>query len=89
MQPAFQDLAQDNAFRHITFYTVNGPTFKASTHVKNILNEEIVGYPTILFINQGQLIAKQVGGAQKDTIIQKLNCLSSQTDQKNKVNTRI
>lgn len=75
MQPIFQELADNDEFGHITFYRVNGPTLKASTHVKEALNEKIPGYPTILFMNQGKVVDKQVGGTTKEVIIQKLNGL--------------
>ena len=77
MQPIFQDLAHNDQFGHITFYTANGPALKASTHVKNALNEEILGYPTILFMNQGKIIDKQIGGADKEVVTKKLHKLSS------------
>lgn len=77
MQPIFQELAENEEFCHITFYTVNGPTLKASTHVKDILNKKISGYPTILFMNQGKVIETQIGGASKEVITKKLRALSS------------
>ena len=62
MQPIFQDLAENDQFGHITFYRADGPALKASTHIKDVLNEQITGYPTIFFMNQGKLVDKQIGG---------------------------
>ncbi len=89
MRPIFEDLANDDQFDHITFYSVNGPITKASLHSKEILDEPIVGYPTIFFMNQGKLIDKQVGGAVREVIMKKLNrLLSSPVNKKNKTNNK-
>ena len=77
MRPIFEDLASDDQFEHITFYSVNGPISKASTLIEEILNETLIGYPTIFFMNQGKLIDKQVGGAGREVIMKKLNGLLS------------
>ncbi len=77
MHPIFEDLAHDDQFDHITFYSVNGPILKAYTHTKECLNQIVTGYPTIFFMNQGKLVDKQVGGAGRDVLAKKLNGLSS------------
>ena len=84
MHPIFEDLAQDDQFDHITFYSVNGPLLKAYTHTKEILNEIVTDYPTIYFMNQGKLVDKQVGGAGRDILTKKLNGLSSSPASSNK-----
>ncbi len=85
MHPIFESFARDNQFNHITFYSVNGPILKAHTHVKEILNKTVTGYPTIFFMNQGKLIDKQVGGAPSDILIKKLNGLSSSPEKTKKI----
>ncbi len=84
IQPLFEDLANNDEFGHITFYSVNGSALQAPKHAQEILNEQIPGYPTIFFMNQGEIIDKQIGGTKnaKDVIIQKLNKLSNQPGQK-------
>jgi thiol-disulfide isomerase/thioredoxin len=88
MHPIFEDLAHDDQFDHITFYSVNGPTLKAYTHTKELLNEIVTGYPTIFFMNQGKLVDKQVGGAGREIIAKKLNGLSSSPASSNKKNKK-
>lgn len=73
MHPIFETLAKDNDFEHITFYSVNGPILKAYVHVPNILNEPVTGYPTFLFMNQGKVVGKQIGGASSEDMKGKLN----------------
>ncbi|MBV8660989.1 MAG: thioredoxin family protein [Candidatus Dependentiae bacterium] len=73
MHPIIENLAQDNQFYHITFYTINGPLLKAAEKVKEILNVLITGYPTMLLMNQGKVIDKQIGGTSQEAMTQKLN----------------
>lgn len=73
MHPIIENLANDDQFYHITFYSVNGPLLKAAEKVKEILNILITGYPTMLFINRGEVVDKQIGGANQEAMIQKLN----------------
>lgn len=80
MHPIFESLAQDDKFNHITFYSVNGPILKAHTHTSNLLHEQITGYPTMFFMNQGMVIDKHIGGTTQDVLVNKLNALSHTTN---------
>jgi thiol-disulfide isomerase/thioredoxin len=84
MQPEFEKLANDPQFKHITFYQGDGPTLQADEHASNILSQEINGYPTLYFFNEGELVDTQVGAAPAQVIIQKLNNLSDQPGLKSK-----
>jgi thiol-disulfide isomerase/thioredoxin len=83
-KPMFTDLACDDRFDDIAFYSVNGPQVQAEKDIKSITNQEIDGYPTILFFNQGQVVDSQVGAAPQDVIIQKLYGMSSQPNKEKK-----
>jgi len=75
MHPIMENVAKNSNFHAITFYQANGPELQASIHVKNILQKKITGYPTIFFLNQGEVIDIQIGSTNEDTIIKKLNKL--------------
>ena len=72
-KPIFTDLAGDDRFDHITFYSANGPEINAENDVANLTDQKIDGYPTIFFFNQGEVVDSQVGAADQNVIIQKLN----------------
>jgi thioredoxin-like negative regulator of GroEL len=71
IKPIFQKMP--GMFDHVTFYMVNGPEINAEQDVR------IDGYPTMLFLNHGQIVDTQIGAAPENVIIQKLNDLDSAT----------
>ncbi|MBP6870097.1 hypothetical protein KBC04_04395 [Candidatus Babeliales bacterium] len=74
--PIIEELSQSKQFLHaITFYKVNGPQTQAAELVPEYLQKKIQGYPTIFFMNKGELFDTQVGGANKETMITKLQAL--------------
>jgi len=73
MHPIFKIVADQ--FEQITFYLANGPMLQASNHIEKYLNHEIQGYPTILFMKDGKVVDKQIGGTTQNVIIQKLKNL--------------
>ncbi len=76
-QPVFENLARNDQFDHITFYSANGPKIKAKNDIESLTNQTINGYPTILFFNKGEIVDSQVGATDQNVIIQKLNDLDT------------
>ena len=88
MKPMFTKLA--NLFGHITFYMVNGPDLQAEQDVKEIMGQNIEGYPTIITLNHGQVVGKQDGAASQNVIIQMLsNVDPATTRMKNAAQSRL
>lgn len=83
-KPMFTDLACDDRFDDIAFYSVNGPEVQAEKDIKIMTNQEIDGYPTILFFNQGQVVDSQIGAAPQDVIIRKLKGIKNDRSNKKK-----
>lgn len=84
-KPQFEQLAQSNQFNHVTFYTAHGPNLQAEQDVQKHTDQEIEGYPTMLFFNQGRVVDSQIGATEQDVIIQKLQNLTSSPGKSKKI----
>jgi|GEM_PF-1233108 len=71
MDPMIDNLSKHPKLQNISFYRANGrglktvdnkPSIETATIVKTATNQELIGYPFILFMNQGKYTNKQVGG---------------------------
>lgn len=71
MDPMIQSLSQHPKYQNIGFYRADGKnlkstqdSFSVSTEeiVQRATNQKLIGYPYILFMNQGKCVDKQVGG---------------------------
>lgn len=71
MDPMIQSLSKQKRYENIGFYRANGrglkpakdtPSVETATIVKTTTNQDLIGYPYILFMNQGKCVDKQVGG---------------------------
>lgn len=82
MYPILEKIAQNPEFNHVTFYHVDGEKLHAPVHFQNIVEEMIKGYPSIIFMNQGAIVDRQIGATSEDVIIQKLHKLTNGTGKK-------
>jgi len=71
MDPMIQSLSKHPKYQNIGFYRANGkglkptddtPSVETAIIVKKTTNQDLIGYPYILFMNQGKCVEKQVGG---------------------------
>lgn len=76
MFPIIKNLAENNNFcENISFYKINGLQTDAQELVNTYLNTKIPGYPTMLFLYQGQIFDTQIGGTTKEVVTKKLTAL--------------
>lgn len=73
MEPVFAQVSQNPKFKNLEFIMVNGRDAQAPMVVKQMLEQQIQGYPFIIFMNEGKFIDKQVGFAQQEQFEQKLS----------------
>ncbi len=66
MDPVFDEVSKNPAFGKIKFYRIEGRSSQAGELVQKAFDQKITGFPTLLFVNNGKFIDKQVGFAQKD-----------------------
>ena len=75
MDPVYQEVAKNSDFASIQFYSVNGKDCNAQVIVKEITDQQMNGYPTLIFMNEHGYLDKQVGFAQQQDFEQKIKKL--------------
>ena len=75
MDPVYQEVAKNPDFASIQFYSVNGKDCNAQVIVKEITDQQMNGYPTLIFMNEDGYLDKQVGFAQQQDFEQKIKKL--------------
>ncbi len=72
MEPVYQEIAQNPTFANIQFYSVNGKDCNAQVIVKELIDQQINGYPTLIFMNESGYLGQQVGFADQAKFEQKI-----------------
>ena len=66
MDPVFDEVSNNPAYSKIKFYRIEGRSSQAAELVQKAFDQKINGFPTLLFVNDGKFIDKQVGFAKKE-----------------------
>ncbi len=72
MNPVYEQVLKNPKFVGINFYKIEGNQCGASMIVKQMFDQSISGYPTLIFIKDGKYIDKQVGFLQSEQLEQKI-----------------
>ncbi len=72
MAPVFYAAAQNKQFASFKFYTVDGRAAQAPMVVKELYNQQINGYPFLLFINADGYVDNQSGFSDQDKFENKI-----------------
>ena len=72
MKPVVNGIADNAAYASIKFYGVNGPQLNVQSVLQDAIGVQVNGYPLFVFMNEGKLIDKQVGGANPENFENKI-----------------
>jgi thiol-disulfide isomerase/thioredoxin len=61
VHPIVEQMVKNPLFSMIDFYAVDGKAAQAAPIVKEIVDQNITGFPSFIFMNKGKYIDKQVG----------------------------
>jgi len=75
MEPVYEQVAQQPAFASIQFYSVNGIDCNAPVVVKELTDQQITGYPFLIFMNENGYLDKQSGFAKQEDFEQKIKTI--------------
>ena len=75
MEPVYEEVAQDPEFASIQFYTVNGRDCDAPGIVKELTDQQITGYPFLMFMNEKGYLDKQSGFAKQEEFEQTISTI--------------
>jgi len=82
MDPVYDEVAKNSKFASIQFYKANGKDCNAQVIVKELCDQQIQGFPTLIFMNEGGYLDKQVGFADQEKFEQKISTLFFGKDEK-------
>lgn len=72
MDPIYEEVLKNTKFAGINFYKIEGDRSGAPMLIKQMFNQQITGYPTLIFIKDGKYVDKQVGFSQLEQFEQKI-----------------
>ena len=72
MNPVYEQILKNPKFAGINFYKAEGNQCGAAMIIKQMFDQSISGYPTLIFIKDGKYIDKQVGFSQPEQFEQKI-----------------
>ena len=72
MAPVVDAVASNPEFASMKFYRVDGNALQAPSVVKELCDQEINGYPSLLFMNEKGYVDKQVGFAKQEDLEAKI-----------------
>jgi len=72
MKPVLDTISKNPTCANIKFYSVNGPKLNVQNIVKEIIDQNVTGYPLFVFMNKGKCINTQVGGANPENFENKV-----------------
>jgi thiol-disulfide isomerase/thioredoxin len=72
MTPVFYAAAQNKDFSTLKFYTIDGRSTQAPIVVKELFDQQINGYPFLLFIDENGFVDKQSGFADQEKFENKI-----------------
>ena len=73
MAPVLDEVAANPEFASMKFYRVDGSALQAAPMVKELCDQQINGYPSLLFMNEKGYVDKQVGFAKQEDLEEKIN----------------
>ena len=72
MAPVFDEIALNPEFASMKFYRADGSALQAASVVKELCDQQINGYPSLLFMNEEGYVDKQVGFAKQEDLEAKI-----------------
>ena len=72
MDPIYEQALKNPKFAGVNFYKIEGNLSGAPVLIKQMFDQQITGYPTLIFIKDGKYVDKQVGFSQLEQFEQKI-----------------